>query len=51
MALKVLGRRVQKMPPKSTEKTNASQLSSENIVRNFIAFDLIDNDVSLLPVV
>ena len=27
------------------QKTNASQLSSKNVVRNFTAFDLIDNDV------
>ena len=34
-------------PPKSMQKTNASQLSSENVARNFTAFDLIDIDVLL----
>ena len=34
-----------KTAPRSTQKTNASQLLSENVIRNFTSFDLIGNDV------
>ena len=43
--LKILSRRIQKMPPMSGKKNNASRLSSENAKRNFTSFVLIDNDV------
>ena len=53
MPLKICSRRIkEKKNANARQKTNASQLSSKNVVRNFTAFDLIDSDVyKIVPAV
>ena len=38
---------MQNIPPRSRQKTNASQLLSKSLIRNFASFDLTGNNINI----